>query len=439
MTPHETARGSSGRPVVVVYREVILYFNEPYIRTQAEAVPRYEAHYVGSHRVARGVELPKERTIVLRDRYDAIDRRIDRVLRRVPAVGPLRVLQSGQVIARAAENIFLQLGLSPHIVRELRSLRPAVLHAHTGVSGAHALPLVRRLGVPYVVTFHGYDATASDEELARWPKRGRIFLRRRDRMKRAAARFIAVSGFIRDMLVSKGWPDDRIVVHYMGVDTQRFRPDPAARPQAEREPVIFFAGRLIEKKGLEYLIDAMRVVGERFPAAQLVVAGQGPLRQSLERRAVESGARVRFLGSVTPDEIREWMARAQVYCMPSVRASDGDGEGLPTVVVEAMASGLPVVATRHAGIPEAVTHGASGLLTEERDVAGLIEHLSAALADADARERMGAAGRRRVLEDFDHRRQAARLADIYDEVRAEHAASRASGVRAEPLGVGELR
>lgn len=409
-------------PVVVVYREVILYFNEPYIRTQAEAVPRYEARYVGTHRVARGVELPAERTLVLRDRYESIDRQLDRVLWRVPARGPLRALAGGHVVGRAAENIFLRTGVSPHMVQQLRALRPAVFHAHTGVSGAHALPLVRRLDVPFIVTFHGYDATASDEELARWPKRGRIFLRRREELKRAGSRFIAVSGFIRDMLVAKGWPAERIVVHYMGVDTQLFQPDPRARRQAEREPIVFFAGRLIEKKGLPYLIDAMRVVGERIPDAEVVIAGQGPLRAALERQVAERGVRVRFIGSVTPEAIRDWMSRAQLFCMASVRAADGDGEGLPTVVVEAMASGLPVVGTRHAGIPEAVTHGVTGLLTEERDVAGLAEHLCTVLGDAAMRERMGVAARARVLEDFDHRRQAARLADLYDEVRAEHAA-----------------
>jgi glycosyltransferase involved in cell wall biosynthesis len=414
------------RPVVAIYREAVLYYSEPYIRTQAEAVPRYTSWYVGTQRAARGLEVPPERTLVLRDRYRRSDRVLDGVLRQLPARGPLRRLVQGEVLGRAAESLFIRTGVSPYLERRLRGLHPAILHAHTGVSGAHALPLARRLGVPLIVTFHGYDATANDAELDRWPLRGRIFMKRREAMKRECARVIAVSGFIRDLLLAKEWPAERVVVHYMGVDTELFRPDPAAAPLSERDPIVFYAGRLIEKKGLEYLIDAMTVVAARIPEAQVVIAGLGERLKALQRRAAEARVNVRFVGRVTPSEVREWMARAQLYCLPSVRASDGDGEGLPTALVEAMSSGLPVVATTHAGVPEAVRHGETGLLAAERDVAALAEHLIALLGDPALRERLGAAGRAHVLERFDHRRQAARLAAIYDAVLAERAKPRAT-------------
>jgi glycosyltransferase involved in cell wall biosynthesis len=239
------------RPVVAVYREAILHYNEPYIRTQAEAVPRYTSWYVGTHRARHAAELPRERTLVLRDRYGRMDAALDRVLTRLPARGPLNALARGGVLGRAGERLFIRTGSSRYLERGLRAIRPVILHAHTGVSGAHALPLARRLGLPLVVTFHGYDATASDDELGRWPLRGRIFLRRRAAMQRECARFIAVSGFIRDELLTKGWPAERLIVHYMGVDTRLFRPDSAATPLSQREPIVLFAGRLIEKKGLE--------------------------------------------------------------------------------------------------------------------------------------------------------------------------------------------
>jgi glycosyltransferase involved in cell wall biosynthesis len=417
------ATSATERPVVAVYREVLLYYNEPYIRTQAEAVPRYTSVYVGTRRAAHTVELPPERTLVFRDHYQRVDGALDRVLKRLPARGALRALATGSVLARAGESLFLRTGVSPYLERCLRELRPAILHAHTGVSGAHALPLARRLGIPFVVTFHGYDAGASDAELARWPLRGRIFLRRRDAMKRECARVIAVSGYTRDLLLANGWPAERVIVHYMGVDTALFRPDPAAAPLCDREPLVFFAGRLVEKKGLEFLIEAMGSVAARFPNAELVIAGRGERLAALERRAAEARARVRFIGRVTPDEVRQWLARARLYCMPSVRAADGDAEGLPTALLEAMASGLPVMATTHAGVPEAVRHGETGLLAPERDARALAEHLLVLLGNPVLCERMGAAARARVLESFDHRRQAARLASIYDEVRAERAAS----------------
>jgi colanic acid/amylovoran biosynthesis glycosyltransferase len=315
--------------------------------------------------------------------------------------------------------LFIKTGVSPYFERRLRELRPVVLHAHTGVSGAQALPLARRLRLPLVVTFHGYDATATDEELGRWPLRGRIFLQRRHAMKRECARVIAVSGFIRNLLLEQGWPPERVLVHYMGVDTALFRPDLSAAPLAQRKPIVFFAGRLIEKKGLEYLIDAMRLVAARVPAAELVIAGNGERLTALRRRAAEARIRVRFLNRVGPHDVRAWMMRARLYCMPSVRAVDGDGEGLPTAVVEAMASGLPIVATTHAGVPEAVRHGETGLLAPERDIAALAEHLIALLGDPALSDQMGAAARERAVRCFDHRRQAASLAAIYDEVRAE--------------------
>jgi glycosyltransferase involved in cell wall biosynthesis len=423
---HRTSRvraaGATERPIVAVYREVLLYYNEPYIRTQAEAVPRYTTWYVGARRAAHTVELPPERTLVCRDHYERLDGALDRVLRRLPARGALSRLAKGGVLGSAGETFFIRTGVSPYLDRRLRALRPALLHAHTGVSGAQALPLARRLRIPLVVTFHGYDATASDEELGRWPLRGGIFLRRRAALKREGARFIAVSGFTRDWLLAKGWPPERLVVHYMGVDTALFRPDMAA-PLTHREPIAFFAGRLVEKKGLEFLIDAMRVVAARVPRAEVVIAGSGERLAALRRRAADARANVRFLGRVTPEDVRRWMARARLYCMPSVRAEDGDSEGLPTALVEAMACGLPVVATTHAGAPEAVRHGETGLLAPERDLGALAEHLVALLGNPALCERMGAAARARALERFDHRRQAASLAAIYDEVRAEHGAS----------------
>lgn len=404
--------------VVAVYREKLLAYTEPYIRTQAEAVPGYRSVYVGARRVPHGVELPAERTVVLRDQYRRLDGLLDRVVRRLPPHGPFRLLAAGSVAGRASEAAFKLLGVNPHLEALVRARGPVLVHAHLGVDGAHALPLARRLGLPLVVTFHGFDATATDAELARQPTRGRVYLRRRAAMQREAARIVAVSGFIADLLRARGWPDDRLTVHHMGVDTGLFRPDPAALPVHERPPVVFFAGRLIEKKGLEHLIDALAAARARVPDAELVVAGVGPRRAALERRAAAAGVPVRFLGRVSPDEIRSWLARARLFAMASVRARNGDGEGLPTVIVEAMACGLPVAATAHAGIPEAVADGETGLLAPERDVPALAAHLAALLGDPARCARMGQAGRARALAHFDHRRQAARLAAIYDAVLA---------------------
>ena len=384
------------RPVVAVYRSLLLWTTETYIRSQAEAVSRYRSHYVCLHRVV-GLDLPEDRVVVL---------------------------NRGGRVGRAREAVFEWFGVSPSLVNAVRRLRPVVIHAHTGADGAMALPLARRLRLPLVVTFHGFDATASEEAVRRRGRRYQAFLRRREALKREARLLIACSEFTRRCMLAQGYPAEKIVVHYLGIDTQRFRPD----PQASREPVVFFAGRLIEKKGLTYLIDAMRQVQARIPGVELVIGGAGPLRADLERQAREQGVRARFVGRLTPDEVRAWLQRAQLFCMPSVTAGDGDAEGLPIVMLEAMASGTPVVGSTSAGIPEAITHGTTGLLAPERDSATLAAHIEALLTDAALWQRMSTAAVHGTRERFDLHRQTATLEELYDSVRAQTGVVRAPGV-----------
>lgn len=405
---------------VAIYREMLLNPTEPYIRTQAEALRRYRSFYFGVNRVPNGLALPSDRTFVLQDRYAMLDAALDRVLTRLPARAPFALLSRGRAIGRVVGGSFLRSGRSRRLVDAIRNVGATLLHAHTGINGAQALPLAQALDIPLVVTFHGYDATASDAELATHRTRGALYLERRAAMTREIGRAVAVSGYIRDRLVERGWPAELVVVHHMGVDVETYVPSPSARPLRDRKPIVLFAGRLIEKKGLAYLIDAMALVRTSIPDAELVVAGTGPLRETLARRAEDAGVRVEFLGRIPPEAVGGWMAEASLYCMPSVRAANGDAEGLPTAVVEAMACGLPVVATRHAGIPEAVVHGETGLLSDERDVATLASHLTSLLGDAELRARFGDAARVRATTHFDHRHQATLLESIYDDVRERH-------------------
>jgi glycosyltransferase involved in cell wall biosynthesis len=147
--------------------------------------------------------------------------------------------------------------------------------------------------------------------------------------------------------------------------------------------------------------------------ARLVVIGDGPLRSALERRA---GAAVQFLGALPTGEVAQWMRRAAVLAAPSLTAADGDAEGLPNVVVEAAASGLPVVATRHSGIPEAVEDGKTGFLVPEGDAAALGARLGELLGSEALRREMAAKARRLAEEKFDRARLTERLERIYDEL-----------------------
>ena len=394
MRLHSDARHSMDRPTVAVYRDILLNPNEPFIRSQAEALQRYRSEYVCMRRV-EGLDVPAERTFAL---------------------------HGGSVAGRAMEYVFKTTGVSPTLSRRLRALHPSLLHAYTGVDGAVALPLARRLQLPLVVTFTGFDATATEQQLRNSSQRCWTYMRRRDQLRQSAALTISVSHFIKRVLVRRGYSDDEVIVHHIGVDRDFFRAD----RQPIRQPLVLFAARLIEMKGATYLIRAMREVQARVRGAELVIAGDGELRAGLEAEARALGARATFLGFKSPHDIRVLMNRARVLCVPSVNASNGMADSLPLVALEAQAMGLPVVAFDTGGLAEELVDGGTGLLAPERDVATLARHLEALLTNQELWARLSSAGPEFVAERFDLQRQAAELETLYDRILRSSAEERCS-------------
>jgi glycosyltransferase involved in cell wall biosynthesis len=231
---------------------------------------------------------------------------------------------------------------------------------------------------------------------------------RKKRLQRGGALFLAVSDALREQAITRGYPEARTLTHYNGVDLDRFRPD-----TTPAEPgLILHVGRLVEKKGTKVLIEALA----KIAGAKLAIIGEGPLRGALQRQARELGDRVRFLGALSSDEVAHWMRRASVLAAPSLTAADGDAEGLPNVVVEAAASGLPVVGTTHSGIPEAIEEGASGFLVPEGNSGALAARLAELLESESLRREMGAAARRMAERKFSRPMLTERLESIYDAV-----------------------
>jgi colanic acid/amylovoran biosynthesis glycosyltransferase len=185
---------------------------------------------------------------------------------------------------------------------------------------------------------------------------------------------------------------------------------------------------LVEKKGCDLLIRAMSKVQKSMPEVELVILGDGRLRTELEKLAGELLSRYRFLGAQPADVVRDWMNRSLVFAAPSVTSATGEAEGLPTVILEAQAMGLPVVSSVHAGIPEAVIHGETGFLIEEGEWEHLAEYLSTLLGNAELRGRFAVAARRRVEQEFNLQRNARRLEQIYDDVLQASSAPQAARV-----------
>jgi colanic acid/amylovoran biosynthesis glycosyltransferase len=265
--------------------------------------------------------------------------------------------------------------------------------------------------VPLVTALHGFDVTMSDQAIA-GTRLGREYLHGRARLQKKGALFLSCSAFVRRRGLEMGYPADRTIVHSIGVDVERFRPPPAG----QREKMVLFVGRLVEKKGCGSLLEAMAEVQRRSPAVQLVVIGGGALRAEYEARAAALALRCRFLGAQPAALVREWMARATVFCVPSVVAASGDAEGLGMVFLEAQAMGLPVVSTLSGGIPEAVQHGETGLLVTERDSRALAAALLALMENDELWRRYSAAGRKRVVSQFNLLRQTERLENVFTQL-----------------------
>ncbi|MEM1253132.1 MAG: glycosyltransferase [Cyanobacteria bacterium P01_H01_bin.21] len=379
-------------PTVLIYRDQLLPYSETFIPAQAGCLSRYGGVYVGSSRLTDN--LPAQKTIVLGEHA-------------VPSRFWKGLYKFGGVI-------------HPHWIDILKRYRPMLVHAHFGSDGGLVLPLCQRLNVPLVVTFHGYDATWETPGWTTVRSQGDFFrallLRKRDRALAVAHQIIAVSEFIRDQLLSRGAPAHRVSVHYIGIDRQRFCP----RIEPVREPIVLFVGRLVEKKGGDYLVQAMAAVQRQLPTVQLVIVGDGPLRSHLQTLANQLAVRVQFLGKQPPDQVRHWMNRAQVFCGPSIVARSGDAEGFGMVFAEAQAMGLPVVSFSTGGIPEAVIHGETGLLAPEKDTAQLAKNLICLLEDAELRQRFAQAGQAHVAKKFDLKKNTRQLECIYDDVVKQH-------------------
>lgn len=293
-----------------------------------------------------------------------------------------------------------------------------VVQCHFGALGLKAV-LLREVGAlrgRIVTAFHG-------EDIINYPRRFRGDLYAP--LFAHGDLFLPVSARWNDALVAAGCPADRIRVHRMGVEVRRGPRSngsaatvaTAAAAAAHARPAlrILTVARLVEKKGVA---DAIRAVSRLPVDYEYVIAGDGPLRAELEALAAAEGvaARVRFVGARSAAEVADLLDAADVFLAPSVTAADGDVEGVPVSIMEAMAAGLPVVSTRHSGIPELVADGVSGFLTAEHDVAGLTRRLSALAADSALRARMGEAGRDIVEREFEIGALTERLEGYYGEL-----------------------
>ena len=299
--------------------------------------------------------------------------------------------------------------------RLLRDRRLSLIHAHFGVEGVYALPLARRLKIPLVTTFHGFDATLSTAALLCSPAWANYPLFRR-RLARQGDLFLCASSFIRDRVLAMGFPEGRTQIHYIGVDCGAIRP----RDPVEETPTILHVARLVEVKGTEFLIRAFERLAPKHTGVQLVIIGDGALKRPLQAlaKSLRLEHRIHFLGALAHGQVLAWMRKAMMLLLPSVRTATGRVEGLGMVMLEAAATGVPVIGSDVGGIPEAVIDGKTGFLVPERDVDILARRMDDLLADPAMRYRMGDQARKFIELKFDIRQQTRILEGFYDTVRS---------------------
>ncbi|HUP48546.1 MAG TPA: glycosyltransferase [Thermoanaerobaculia bacterium] len=290
-----------------------------------------------------------------------------------------------------------------------------VIHAHFGPVGSSFRFLRELWQAPLVVSFHGYDFSRTRSgELPRYAK-----------LFEASDAITVHSDFAANRLVELGCPSSRLVHLPCGVDLDQF--PYREHVLGEGEPIkLLTVGRLVEKKGVEFSVRALAALRDFPRAIRYDIVGDGPLGAPLRDLVATLGLedRVIFHGAQNGEYVRRLLEQAHVFALTCVTAGDGETEGTPVSLLEAQACGLPVVSSYHSGIPEIVLHGQSGLLSEERDVAGIAENLGFLLRNPELCARFGQEGRRHVQMHHDIGALNLRLAQLYERLATSFGVSR---------------
>jgi phosphatidylinositol alpha-1,6-mannosyltransferase len=297
--------------------------------------------------------------------------------------------------------------------RVARRVNATVMHGHWVIPGG-AMAALAAGSRPLVVSLHGSDVFVA-ERIAAVGRVARTTFAR-------TGWTTACSADLRDRAIALGAAADRSEVVPYGVDAARFAPSAGTRAAVRRSlgvdeqtPLVFAAGRFVRKKGFEYLIDAAALLRARWPRLVVVFGGDGDLREEYVQRARDRGVTdcLKFIGTLSQDDVARHLAAADVAAAPSVHDAAGNVDGLPNFVMESLASGTPLVSTRAGGIGAVVTHGSTGLLAAEHDAEALATAVDTLLTNPNGARAIGAAARRHVIDAYGWPRVAERFEAAY--------------------------
>lgn len=254
----------------------------------------------------------------------------------------------------------------PFYKSAIKSLKPDIIHAHFGYDGYKLLRIARNSYIPLVISFYGSDVSRLPSEFG-WKSRYRT-------MAVSGAFFIAASDFMKQQLINLGFPEDQIRIIRFGLDTDKLS-FKKVNPGTNR---FMMVGRFVEKKGFSYAIRAAQILKKQGHDFTIDIYGDGPLKPHLKTLTNQLGLSetIHFQGYQLIDNIIEAHNHHALLIAPSITASDGDMEGLPNTILEAMVKGTPVLATKHAAIPEVISHNNTGFLVDEKKPEAIASVLS---------------------------------------------------------------
>lgn len=369
----------SKNDTAIIFRKYVLPYSETFIADQGRFLRRYEALFTGYKNDITGKELLGDSPrFILQDYTNNLE----------------------------LSKVKLRIGIiNKKWLREIQHHSPSVIHAHFLKDGIDATILRDKLSLPLITTLHGHDITK--------PEKKSLLTKSRQSFFQKVDKIITVSDYIYRHALNNGCPEDKLVKHSIGIDIKKFN-------QEKREssnPELLFVGRLTEKKGCIYLLMALTQLQHKYSDIKLTIVGDGPKKNELLSYVQQNKLNVDFVGKETAEQIRNRLASCWVFAAPSITANNGDAEGLGMVFLEAQALRTPVVSFKSGGVVEAVDDGTTGLLSEEKDVEGLVEGISYFIENPGIRRDYGNRGRERVEQKFDIRKQCLLLEDIYDSVR----------------------
>lgn len=379
---------------VIVFRKNLLPWSETFVRQQVLALQRWSPILIGEERVEKGLDLQNVDNKII----DLSARRpVNRLLAKLNSTFP---------------------SIKPQSDKEIEALAPRLIHAHFGVDAVAAWPTIRRLGLPMVVTLHGYDVNIRPDF---WEQGGMgrehktypsVF---REMSRDPLVSFIAVSTAIKKQAVDHyDISPEKMTVNYLGIDPSKF--SASVIPIEERPLLVTYVGRMVEKKGPDILIKAVAEARKYVPEIKLQLIGDGPLKSDMESLALRIGCPASFLGVQGSEVVASSLKRSRLFCLPSITASNGDAEGLPIVLLEAQACGVPVITSAVGGRDEGIAPNQTGWAFSEGDIEQLTRLLVEKITNVEILNNVAHAGPQYINEHHNCFFHARELENIYDQV-----------------------